>query len=59
VLEQPDVNDVIGLSDRAIIEVLYSTGIRRMEVLNLCIYDLGIEHIDDILVDLNQALGAS
>ena len=43
VLEQPDVSDAIGLRDRAIIEVLYSTGIRRMEVLNLCIYDLDIE----------------
>ena len=43
VLEQPDVSDVIGLRDRAIIEVLYSTGIRRMEVLNLSIYDLDTE----------------
>ena len=43
VLEQPDVNDAIGLRDRAILEVLYSTGIRRMEVLNLCIYDLDTE----------------
>jgi integrase/recombinase XerD len=43
VLEQPDVSDAIGLRDRAIIEVLYSTGIRRMEVLNLSIYDLDTE----------------
>lgn len=43
VLEQPDVNDSIGLRDRAILEVLYSTGIRRMEVLNLSIYDLDTE----------------
>jgi integrase/recombinase XerD len=43
VLEQPNVNDAIGLRDRAIIEVLYSTGIRRMEVLNLSIYDLDTE----------------
>ena len=40
VLMQPDVSEPLGLRDRAILETLYSTGIRRMEVLGLSIYDL-------------------
>ena len=40
VLEQPDVADPMGMRDRAILETLYSTGIRRMEVANLLVYDL-------------------
>jgi integrase/recombinase XerD len=40
VMAVPDVNDAIGLRDRAILEVLYSTGIRRMEVVNLSVFDL-------------------
>jgi len=43
VLEQPDTREPIGLRDRAILEVLYSTGIRRIEVLNLSVYDLDVE----------------
>lgn len=40
VLNHPDVTTTLGLRDRAILEVLYSTGIRRMEVRRLKIYDL-------------------
>lgn len=43
VLGQPDVREPMGMRDRAILEVLYSTGIRRMEVLNLSVYDLDAE----------------
>jgi integrase/recombinase XerD len=43
VLARPDVTDPIGLRDRAILETLYSTGIRRMEVINLLVYDLDAE----------------
>jgi integrase/recombinase XerD len=43
VLAQPDVRDAMGIRDRAILETLYSTGIRRMEVLNLSVYDLDAE----------------
>jgi integrase/recombinase XerD len=43
VLDQPDVNDAIGLRDRAVLEVFYSTGIRRTELLNLSIYDIDPE----------------
>jgi integrase/recombinase XerD len=43
ILAQPNVNDLLGLRDRAILEVLYSTGIRRMEVINLRVFDLDAE----------------
>jgi integrase/recombinase XerD len=43
VLQQADLNDPLGQRDRAILEVLYSTGIRRMEVIHLSIYDLDQE----------------
>ena len=40
------INDqtVLGLRDRSIIEVLYSTGIRRSELINLNIYDIDNEN---------------
>jgi integrase/recombinase XerD len=34
------VNTPLGVRDRAILETLYSTGVRRMEVVNLRLYDL-------------------
>lgn len=40
VLQQPNVGMVMGLRDRAILEMLYSTGMRRAELLNLRLYDL-------------------
>lgn len=40
VLAQPDVRSPTGLRDRAIVEVLYSTGIRRGECVALSIYDV-------------------
>jgi integrase/recombinase XerD len=43
VLAQPDVREAMGVRDRAILEVLYSTGIRRMEVVHLSVYDLDAE----------------
>ena len=43
VLTLPNVNDAFGLRDRAILETLYSTGLRRMEIANLSIYDLDTE----------------
>jgi len=42
VLSQPDVTTDTGLRDRAILEVLYSTGIRRQELLNLKLHDVGM-----------------
>jgi len=43
VLDQPDLTEALGLRDRAILEVLYSTGIRRSELVRLGIYDLDAE----------------
>ncbi len=43
VLNQPDVEDVLGIRDRSILEVLYSTGMRRAEVIGLGRYDLDVD----------------
>ena len=43
VLAQPDLSTPIGIRDRAIIETLYSTGIRRMELIGLHLFDLDAE----------------
>jgi len=43
VLAIPNTNTATGLRDRAILEVFYSTGIRRMELINLRLYDLDRE----------------
>jgi integrase/recombinase XerD len=43
VLAQPNVNDPLGLRDRAMMETLYSTGMRRLELANLKLYDLDTE----------------
>lgn len=43
VLAQPDLREPLGVRDRAILEVLYSTGIRRKEVVALTIFDIDQE----------------
>ena len=43
VLAVPDLATPIGIRDRAIMEVLYSTGIRRMELINLHVTDTDAE----------------
>ncbi len=43
-LALPDVDDVQGLRDRALLELLYSTGVRRQEARNLSIFDLDFVH---------------
>ena len=40
VLAMPNVNDPLGVRDRAILETFYSTGIRRMELIQLTPQDL-------------------
>ena len=43
VMNQPNVRDPIGLRDRAMLETLYSTGMRRSELLALKVDDLDAE----------------
>lgn len=43
VLRQPDTQNPLGIRDRAILEVLYSTGIRRMELIHLTLTDVDID----------------
>jgi integrase/recombinase XerD len=43
VLAQPDLREPLGVRDRAILETLYSTGIRRVEVIGLSLYALDAE----------------
>jgi integrase/recombinase XerD len=40
IMNLPDVTTGIGLRDRAILETLYSTGVRRTELVNLKLYNL-------------------
>ena len=43
VLNVADASDPFGVRDRAILETFYSTGIRRMEVIGLKLYDVDSE----------------
>jgi integrase/recombinase XerD len=43
VMLEPDVGTAVGVRDRAMLEVLYSTGIRRMELVNLSVFDVDAE----------------
>ena len=43
ILQTPDVETQIGLRDRALLETMYSTGIRRKEVVGLEVYDVDFE----------------
>jgi integrase/recombinase XerD len=43
VLAVPDLGTDLGIRDRAILETFYSTGIRRMELINLKLHDVDAE----------------
>jgi integrase/recombinase XerD len=42
VIAQPDIEKPAGLRDRAILETLYSTGVRRTELTNIKIFDVDV-----------------
>jgi len=44
VLSQPNVEEPLGIRDRAMLEILYSSGLRRMELLHLKLYDVDQKH---------------
>ena len=41
-IQQPDTNKPNGVRDRAILELFYSTGLRRSELCNLTLHDLSL-----------------
>lgn len=43
IINQPNINTPTGVRDRAILETLYSTGMRRMELINLKLFDIDTE----------------
>jgi integrase/recombinase XerD len=42
-LEQPDIKNPVGIRDRAMLEVLYATGLRVSELVSLKIEDINLE----------------
>lgn len=44
VLNQPNVGKPLGIRDRAMLEILYTSGLRRMELLHLKLYDVDQKH---------------
>lgn len=43
ILDRPDLGTLIGIRDRAVLEVFYSTGIRLEELINLTIFDCDLQ----------------
>jgi integrase/recombinase XerD len=43
IMTQPDIREVAGLRDRAMLELLYSSGPRRLELINLKLSDLSLD----------------
>jgi integrase/recombinase XerD len=43
IIQQTNVHDPLGLRDRAILEMFYSTGMRRLELASLKLWDLDLE----------------
>lgn len=54
VMVQPNLADPLGLRDRAILEVIYASGLRRLEVVNLKLFDL---QLDRGLIVVRQGKG--
>ena len=49
VMGMPDLNDPLGIRDRAMLETLYSTGMRRMEIINLKLHDIDDDRGTDMI----------
>jgi integrase/recombinase XerD len=43
IMAVPDLETPLGLRDRAMLELLYATGVRRAELANLAVFDLDVE----------------
>jgi integrase/recombinase XerD len=54
VMSQPNLADPLGLRDRAILEVIYASGLRRLEIIHLKLFDL---QLDRSLVFVRQGKG--
>lgn len=55
IIERPDTGTVVGYRDRAILEVLYATGLRKSELMHLAIGDVNLE---EELLRINGGKGA-
>jgi integrase/recombinase XerD len=55
IIEAPDVHTVLGYRDRVVLEVLYATGIRKLELMNLTLTDV---NLDEELLRINGGKGA-
>ena len=54
ILKMPDQSTAMGYRDRTMLEILYSTGIRRQEIMNLTIHDVDTK---DGYLRINQGKG--
>lgn len=54
IIEAPDTHTVLGYRDRTILEVLYATGIRKQELMNLTVEDV---NLDEELLRINAGKG--
>lgn len=54
ILDQPNLGTRKGIRDRAVLEVFYSTGIRREELCSLTIYDIDLQ---GAMVRINKGKG--
>lgn len=55
IIERPDTGTALGYRDRAILEVLYATGLRKSELMNLTLADV---NLDEELLRINGGKGA-
>jgi integrase/recombinase XerD len=55
IIETPDVQTTLGYRDRAILETLYATGLRKQELMNLTVADVNLE---EELLRINGGKGA-